>query len=256
MATDAQELIDALTRARSLAERLGERPAAEPAGAGYLYDAETSGVQAAIEAVGRHEGDISIFVGAGVSMEAGLPSWEELVARLLRCRRRGEARRRPARPVAQSYPCRGPLAAAAIAKALHGGDDDGFRIALRDALYAPYGPDSYGPGALAGQLAWLKRKLGRRLRLLTVNCDGLLEAALADAGVDAEPYVKAQAEPEGRAAVWHLHGRLMRRPSGTNWRTPGKLVLAEGDYVRSRTAPSRRSGSRIASRHRSACSSG
>jgi hypothetical protein len=45
--------------------------------------------------------------------------------------------------------------------------------------------------------------------------------------------VRAQPEAEGRGAVWHLHGRLMHRANGRNWRAPGRLVLAEGDYVRS-----------------------
>jgi hypothetical protein len=233
MASDVRELISTLSQAQSLAERLSEGPADEPPGAGYLADADTSGVHAAIDAIARHEGDISIFVGAGVSMEAGLPSWEQLVTRLLRAVVAEQLDASQLDLWLRRTLAEGPLAAAAIAKALHGGDEDKFRIALRDALYAPYGPDAYGPAALAGQIAWLKTKLGGRLRLLTVNYDGLLEAALADAGLEAEPYVKAQSEPSDKAAVWHLHGRLMRRSRSTNWRTTGKLVLAEGDYVRS-----------------------
>jgi hypothetical protein len=233
MATNARELVNVLSRAQSLAEGLSDSAIDEPPGAGYLAGADTSGVQEAIEAIAQHEGDVSVFVGAGVSMEAGLPSWQELVTRLLRAVGEEDLDGSQLDLWLARTLTEGPLAAAAIAKALHGGDDAWFRIALREALYAPYGPDAYGPGALAGQIAWLKTKLGGRLRLLTVNYDGLLEAALADAGLEAEPYVKAQAEPSGKAAVWHLHGRLMRRPRGTSWRSTGKLVLAEGDYVRS-----------------------
>jgi hypothetical protein len=189
-------------------------------------------VQDAVDAIAAHDGDITIFAGAGVSMEAGLPSWNALVARLLRAVAAEELDADQldlwvARTLAE-----GPLAAAAVAKALHG-DEDAFKVAVREALYAPYGPRAYGPGALAGEIAALKRKLGGRLRILTVNYDGLLEAALEALDLPTDPYVGAEAERRDRAAVWHLHGRLMRRPDGTSWRTTGRLVLAEGDYVRS-----------------------
>ena len=37
--------------------------------------------------------------------------------------------------------------------------------------------------------------------------------------------------------MWHLHGRLMRRATGSGWQRTGRLVLAEGDYVRSTYGP-------------------
>ncbi len=125
----------------------------------------------------------------------------------------------------------GPLAAAAVAEALYP-DGGAFRRALRDALYAR-GPETYAPGALAGQIAWLKERMGPRLALLTVNYDGLVEAALAERGLQPASYVRAWSEPDGKAAVWHLHGRLVRAPSGRAWQREGNLVLSEGSYVRS-----------------------
>jgi hypothetical protein len=212
---------------------MAEEATANPAGAGYFADAESSGVQDAIEQIAAHDGTITVFVGAGVSMEAGLPSWNDLVERLLRVTADDGLDERQLAGWLRRTQAEGLLAAAAIAKALHGEDEDAFKIALRDALYAPFGPRAYGPGAPAGQIAALKVNLGARLRILTLNYDGLLEAALEAAGLPADPYVRARAEKEGRAAVWHLHGRLMRRPTGTNWRETGKLVLAGGDYVQS-----------------------
>jgi len=125
----------------------------------------------------------------------------------------------------------GPLAAAAVAEALYP-DAAAFRRALRDALYER-DPQSYVPGALAGQISWLKQRLGSRLALLTVNYGGLLEAALAERGIEAASYVRGRSEPAGKAAVWHLHGRLIRATSGKSWHREGNLVLSEGSYVRS-----------------------
>lgn len=207
-------------------------PLEEPDGAGYFADAATSGVQAAIEQIAAHDGEITLFAGAGVSMEAGLPSWTELVKRLLLATAGGELSDEQISLWLERTLAEGPLAAAAIAKALHG-DEREFEIALREALYAPFDPREYGPGALAGQIAALKLELGPRLRILTVNYDGLIEAALEAAGASADAYIRNEPEAEGRAAVWHLHGRLMRRPTSANWRTTGRLVLTEGDYVRS-----------------------
>jgi hypothetical protein len=229
----ADALKETLLRAQELARAVGEGPEPEPAGAGYFADAATSGVQDAIDTIAAHDGDISVFVGAGVSREAGLPLWNDLVARLLRTVAADELDAVQLGGWVAGTLAEGPLAAAAVAKALHGDNEDAFKIAVRDALYEPYGPRAYGPGALAEQIAALKVRLGSRMRILTVNYDGLLEAALDAAGMPADPYVKAEAEKPGRAAVWHLHGRLMRRPSGAHWRTTGRLVLSEGDYVRS-----------------------
>ncbi len=114
-------------------------------------------------------------------MEAGLPSWPELIRRVLRT-------------VSERYPdeireawlssieSEGLLAAGAIAKALSEFDST-FEDILRSALYRERPPSSYVPQALAQQIAWMKRELGSNVTVATGNFDGLLEAALRDVGV-------------------------------------------------------------------------
>jgi hypothetical protein len=218
-----------LGEATAAAEEVGDDDRAQPVGVGYFADAGSSGVADAVDAIAAHDGEIAMFVGAGVSMEAELPSWDALVRKLLIAAKAGEDRALLdvwAGTVLQE----GPLAAGAVAEALYP-DRALFRRALRDALYVR-DASSYVPGALAGQIAWLKERLGSRLALLTVNYDGLLEAALAERGLPAASYVRGWPEPAGKAAVWHLHGRLLRGPSG-RWEREGNLVLSEGSYVRS-----------------------
>lgn len=170
-----------------------------------------------------------MFVGAGVSMEAELPSWNVLIRKLLLAARDSgdqEAVAAWADAVLQE----GPLAAAAVAEALHD-DPSRFRRALREALYER-DSRTYFPGALAGQIASLKAQLDGRVAILTVNYDGLLELALDERGLESVSYVRARREQAGKAAVWHLHGRLVQQPSG-RWRKEGNLVLSEGSYVSS-----------------------
>ncbi|HTA14510.1 MAG TPA: SIR2 family protein, partial [Solirubrobacteraceae bacterium] len=211
-----------------MAHHVGDDQQAEPKGAGYFADASTSGIEDAIRQVAAHEGEITMFVGAGVSMEAELPSWHELVRKLL-VRSRPRADQQLLDAWADRVLEEGPLAAASVAQALYK-DDRAFRRALRQALYQRDFA-SYAPGALAGQIAWLKERLGARLSLLTVNYDGLLEAALTGRDLNPVSYVHARREPVGRAAVWHLHGRLLRSATGGRWRDEGNLILSEGSYV-------------------------
>jgi SIR2-like domain len=217
-----------LDDARAAAQEVGDETRSEPAGTGYFADAGASGIAKAIETVAAHEGEVTLFVGAGVSMEAELPSWSVLVRRLLLGAKRDEDEDAITQWADQVLR-EGPLAAASVAASLYG-DELAFRRALRDALYAGE-PSRYAPGALAGQIAWLKRQMGSRLAIMTVNYDGLLEQALAAHGLDPVSFVRARGEPAGRAAVWHLHGRLIRASSG--WQAQGNLVLSEGSYVRS-----------------------
>jgi hypothetical protein len=218
-----------------MAKELGDEARQEPTGVGYFAPDATSGLADAINVIGEHEGEISLFVGAGVAMEAELPSWNTLVKRLLT---RAQGPLDDADAVAawvDRVLQEGPLAAAAVAEALYA-DAAGFRQALREALYER-DARTYVPGALASQIAWLKKQLGSRLAILTVNYDGLLEAALTERDLEFVSYVRGRAEPAGKAAVWHLHGRLIRTTSGKSWLKEGNLVLSEGSYVQSTTRP-------------------
>jgi hypothetical protein len=219
-----------LEDAQEIATLLSDEPRTEPAGTGYLTDPDES-LGTAIDRIAGHDGEITMFVGAGVSTEAGLPSWTELVAGLLKGVAGDLDEDDRSRWLALTLK-EGPLAAAAIAQALYP-DPNEFRRALRNVLYRGRRPAEFLPGALAAQLAWLKKKLGSRLRLLTANYDGLLEAAMREIGLDTVSYVRARKEPEDKHAVWHLHGRMMQNPAGSGWLSEGQFVLAEGDYARS-----------------------
>lgn len=174
---------------------------------------------------------LSVLVGAGASMEAGLPSWESLVNRLLRRAARehdlidlddDRAVQRWEAEAARD----GFLGAAAILDALAADQRDRW---IADELFAPAtGPDAYFPGPISRQVAALRVAYGRELRVMTPNYDDLLEQALRDDG--AEPVALATADhraPADAVPVYHLHGYL-----GRDGRDPGELVLSEADYQR------------------------
>ncbi|MDQ5821675.1 MAG: SIR2 family protein [Actinomycetota bacterium] len=178
----------------------------------------------ALDRVSEHNGRLTVIVGAGASIEAGLPSWPQLVRALL-----DDVAAEIAEGVRQEWvdqiESEGLLPAAAVVKALRP-DDREFRDLLRRSLYGKRPAASYLPQALAQQIAWMKRELGATVTLATGNYDGLLERALTDLGIEAHSYVRWRQEPPNSAAVYHLHGRLM-----TGYSATGHLVLSEDDYA-------------------------
>jgi len=170
---------------------------------------------------------LSLLVGAGASMEAGLPSWNALIQTLLDRGARAanlldvvdETKRDRWLKEAQRD---GPLGAAAMVDALAGDDRDAWIV---DALYGQAGPERFYPGPIARQIPGLHRVFGDRLRLMTLNYDDLLQQALRDA--ELQPVTLATADHrfnEDLIPVFHLHGYLGRDGA------QGQIVLSEADY--------------------------
>lgn len=175
---------------------------------------------------------LTLLVGAGASMEAGLPSWEQLLEKLLlraalergvldigddRARERWvlEGRRD------------GYLGAAALVDALAGTDRDAW---LKHELYEPKaGAEAYYPGPISREIARLADAYESDLRILTLNYDDLIEQALRDySGAMAHAIATEDHQvPAGAVPVYHLHGYL-----GRDGRPSGELVLSEADYQR------------------------
>jgi hypothetical protein len=197
-------------------------------------------IAALISAAGG-EGKVSLLVGAGASMEAGLPSWEGLLDRLLL--RGGEvagliAPVAPGDDPSETQAAQrkrwlaeasrdGPLGKAALAEALAGADRD---IWIKEALFTPpAGPENYYPGPIARQIPVLLEAFGNAdLRVMTLNYDDLIEQACRQDG-RFEPFALTTEDhrvPPGMVGVWHLHGYL-----GRDARPRGQLVLSEGDYM-------------------------
>ncbi len=193
--------------------------------------------------------NLTIFVGAGVGTEIGLPTWAQLVRRLLSdavAGSKGRAWERSLSAADEAVVNRllageSLLNVATIAKARLGAR---FENALSRALYG----EKWRDGTL------FVPKSGARYRYLdsttveavaavyaafadsdnqwscdivTTNYDRSLEEALAAKGIVAEPWF-ADAAPEDESCiehvVRHLHGFLTRDESG------GDVVLTEADY--------------------------
>lgn len=174
---------------------------------------------------------VTLIVGAGASMEAQLPSWSELVRRLLR-------------RVADDHAglTTDDAKSAWVEATLRSGDllsagsvvevmaSEGLDNLLPELLFGPDGPAAWEPGPIGHQVAFLRGCFGDRLTILTTNYDDLIERALLARGAlrkDIKSYVSHRTNPPvGAVAVTHLHGFAGRE------KPPKCIVLTDEHYHR------------------------
>lgn len=173
---------------------------------------------------------VTLIVGAGASMEASLPSWRELVERLLRRVAQADSglkdRESEAAWVARTIASEGLLGAAAIVEAMAQGS---LQTLLPQELYGSAGAAAIEPGPIACEVANLRKSFDGALAILTTNYDDLIERALLARGFAAgkvKSYVRHHTPAAGAVPVTHLHGYAGRG------QTPKQLVLTEGHYHR------------------------
>jgi hypothetical protein len=170
---------------------------------------------------------VTLVCGAGVSIDVGLPGWQDLIKRLCESvDTTGLAeiiRLDPIDPMRQ--------AGYVVEHLLH--DTDDRTHALRTALYK--GVDNIAPGQLAIAIADLAASLGDRCRIITTNFDSQLERALemtydgasvASFSLDSLEAWRAH-EPAPTPGVLHLHGMVENKREPL---TP--VVLTEPDFHR------------------------
>ncbi|HEX6780876.1 MAG TPA: SIR2 family protein [Solirubrobacterales bacterium] len=177
-------------------------------------------------------GELTLLVGAGASMEAGLPSWRALIEQLLAKvavelpdLEDGER----ANWVAATIERDDLLGAGAVVGVMA---KERLEKLIPAELYEGRGAEAFAPGPIAHQVAALREIWGERAEILTTNYDDLLEQALIDAGTartnirsytqNREPHKRAA----GTIAVTHLHGLAGRQG------TPKGIVLTEEHYHR------------------------
>jgi SIR2-like domain len=166
---------------------------------------------------------LTFVVGAGVSMEAGLPSWAGLVRALLESAAPTtlDEQERAAWLDAAAEP--GLLGMAATARVLAKSDSE-FIERVDERLYRGKGPEYFDPGPVAREIAAWKQAYPE-IQLATFNYDQLLERAMQDVGLAGEPREDTHPEPPGTAYVRHLHGLLTGTPAND------AVVLTERDYA-------------------------
>lgn len=165
-------------------------------------------LQTLIEAIRDPAVKITFVVGAGLSINAGLPNWAKLLDNV--CDAIANPRFAELARGDTSDTLRKSEYSLHLAEALGSSDE---RALIRDALYK----DNLEPrpGPLHNALARLASKLRGRARIVTTNYDTLLEVALRDYFPTAEvnewgpDYIQDwQKAAVGAADVLHVHGIL------------------------------------------------
>lgn len=165
---------------------------------------------------------VSIFAGAGTSIESGFPDWDTLVYRLLVGVAAEEGLSDGAQDQFASWTTgrEGLTAAAAVAQAHLG---DGFSHHLHRALYEQQRTPPAGQSALA--IARLMESFGpTSCNVVTTNYDLVLDDAIAETSMRGAT-TPTGARGNGPAKVTHLHGAVT--PEGAILE---KVILSDRDY--------------------------
>lgn len=213
----------------------------------------TSDVMQLIETVAA-EPVAAVFVGAGISTEAGLPSWTSLVRKLLekiapetesfRDLADGGDRDEAARRFAErTISALGPLGAAAVAKA-HLGEH--YEATVSEMLLMDIDIELLVPGPTALAIAAFVIDSNPSAAVLTTNYDTLLEKAFSAelrkrslSGSLVTSISPGEESPSGAFAIIHLHG-LIDETKLPKARVRSELVLAEDEFFASDESGARR----------------
>jgi hypothetical protein len=217
-------LSEVLARAHALVDDLAATPEAVQIAdrPGFLVAQPENDPQPIIErlASAKH---LTFVVGAGASMEAGLPSWGNLVRSVLDSLAPASLNDSDRAAWLDAAAESGLLGMAATARALADSDEQLVeRVELH--VYRGKGPEHFDPGPLTREIAAWKRDYPQ-IQLATFNYDQLLERALQDLGLDVEAREDNDPEHDGVGVVRHLHGLLTGTPA------TDAVVLTEGDYA-------------------------
>lgn len=166
---------------------------------------------------------LAVVVGAGASIAAQLPGWEELIIKLL-SKGPGQRSRRVADLLAstQGY----LLAAEAALPPSFSASRRKQRVAK--ALFGTQPRGSFIPSELHQAIALLASERGvTALQIFTTNYDDLLEQALRDQGLKCRSrYSAKNVAKKDEIGVHHIHGYL-----GVNEESDD-IVLGQSDYAR------------------------
>jgi hypothetical protein len=175
------------------------------------------------------DGDITIFCGAGASIDSGLPTWVGLIKELAK-RLSNEALREIILAEEADLTRRVQMLLAAIETELRP------EHLIADALYSPV--SAQPPGLLLSSVAKLASLLGKRVRLITTNYDDRLELALEGLAI---PGATVAASGLADAGSWwnsdnpfevlHLHGFLPSKKSAPRFEIKLPIVLGEDEYL-------------------------
>lgn len=175
----------------------------------------------------RGKSPLTLIVGAGVSMESGLPSWGELVSRLI-----SEINDADLEFFVSNAKI-DLLRRADVAVALLDRHDPvDMKLLLRNALFPESSLIEPGPLALAiGRLAALRKS---EIRIITTNYDTLLEQAIEQyTGQEVESFSLLEIDcwhkrnSERRPAVLHVHGLV-----GQDGISKEPIVLTESEFLK------------------------
>ncbi|MEP4038991.1 SIR2 family protein [Pseudophaeobacter sp.] len=199
---------------------------------------------------------IALYLGAGVSAASGLPTWDKLILSVYFAavseQKLGNWRPFPNYLYAISdwylRARQEPLEITARKLRLLFDDDESgqqrFLNAVRDALYQIENQEGAAPpdvgsndtlSAVAEFCAAPRPDTSGVKSVVTYNYDNLLERALKERGVIAQPIFTSSPAADGKLPVFHVHGYIPFPESGQP--EPSGVVLSEEEYNEAASDP-------------------
>ena len=168
------------------------------------------------------KGKSTLFLGAGLSMSCGLPSWDELLELLLASLRKEKALSVNDLEACKNDSQESPLIKARYLKQFYAEAKRSFVSEIREALYK-YVDDT---GQLLKSVANLI-KAGNIEAVISYNYDDLLEEVLKQNKIPFSPIDRSNRPELGALPILHTHGFIPREEDSDYERN---VVLSEEDY--------------------------
>ena len=192
----------------TLSEKPSKKPFAKP-DKKRTYDTAISALSQAL-----HTGRLTLVCGAGVSIGAGIPSWNRLLVRLLESmmKRISQDQSIPLDNVTpDEFQRRYGHSALVVGKYLKSNLGNDFMPELRDALYAE-NPTSCELIDTVVELARPQRDGNPLESIITFNFDGLIEEQLEKNNIRHKPIsAEGVRNRPNELPIYHVHGFLPRK---------------------------------------------